>query len=84
MLAIAGFTRNPPIESRRSAVCRAQEFRPKPCQEKGGKKSGNRINSNTHGFVALNKGLKNERDHKRRSLLGTKTVRREAAARDDR
>ena len=35
------------VESRRSAVCRAQEFRPKPCQGKDGKKGIQGIASET-------------------------------------
>ena len=41
---------------------------PEAVPRKGGKKQRNRINRNTDGFVARNKGLKNERDHKRCSL----------------
>ena len=56
---------------------------PEAVPRKGGKKKGNRINSNTDGFVARNKGLKNERDHERCSLLGIKTVGRGTPARND-
>ena len=37
------------IESRRSAVCRTQEVRPKPCQGKAGKKGMERIASESRG-----------------------------------
>ena len=56
---------------------------PEAVPRKGGRKKGNRINSNTGGFVARNKGLKNERDHQPWSLLAINKVGREAPARDD-
>ena len=56
---------------------------PEAVPRKGGKKKGNRINSYTDGFVARKKGLKNERDQWRCTLLGIKKVGREAPARDD-
>ena len=56
---------------------------PEAVPRKGRKKKRNRINGDVDGFVARNKGLKNERDHKRCSFFGIKTVGRDAPARDD-
>jgi hypothetical protein len=62
-------------------VCRAQEFRPKPCQVKGGKKKRNRVNRDTDGFVEQDKRLKTARQYLCAQLSGRKTVGREIAAR---